>query len=210
MKVPAPPIAVMKMRKLFAVGLLGLFPALASAQDPAEVRRLFEAGQYQQAVEVTTPEAPPPALYTAAQSHQKLGATDQALEMYGRLAALPEGDPWRFIGVSAQQLLQEQVDAAAESAQQAVNANGDLPEAHYQRGLVEAKRQNWHEAAAAFDRAVELDPSFAYAHYYGGLMHYRAKQPDIMAIRFEHFLRLAPNAPERPEVMQIMKTVRGR
>jgi len=31
-----------------------------------------------------------------------------------------------------------------------------------------------------------------------------------MANDFEQFLKLAPNAPERPEVMQIMKTVRGR
>jgi hypothetical protein len=49
----------------------------------------------------------------------------------------------------------------------------------------------------------------AYAHYYAGLMHYRAKQPDRMAIRFERFLQLAPDAPERPEVLQIMRTIRG-
>jgi tetratricopeptide (TPR) repeat protein len=198
------------MKKLFAVALFGFLPAVASAQDPAEVRRLFEAGQYQQVVESTPAEAPPPVLYTAAQSHQKLGANEQALEIYRRMSELPEGDAWRFIGQSATQLLEDHLDAAAESAQQAVNTNGDMPEAHFQLGLVQAKRQNWHEAAAAFDRAVELDPSLAYGHYYGGLMHYRAKQPDRMAIRFEHFLKLAPEAPERPEVLQIMRTVRGR
>ena len=198
------------MKKLIAATLLGLFPALAFAQDPAEVRKKFEAGQYQQVVESSAPEAPPAVLYTVAQSHQKLGANDQAVEIYRRLGELPEGDAWRFIGQSGQQLLEEQVDAAAESAQQAINSNGDLAEAHFQLGLVRAKQQNWREAAAAFDRAVELDPSLAYGHYYGGLMHYRAKQPDRMAIRFEHFLKLAPEAPERPEVLQIMKTVRGR
>jgi tetratricopeptide (TPR) repeat protein len=198
------------MRQLIAASLLGLVPALAFAQDPAEVRKKFEAGQYQQVVESAAPEAPPAVLYTVAQSHQKLGANDQAIEVYRRLGGLPEGDPWRFIGLSGQQLVEDQVDAAAESAQQAVNTNGDLPEAHFQLGLVRAKQQNWREAAAAFDRAVELDPSLAYGHYYGGLMHYRAKQPDRMAIRFEHFLKLAPEAPERPEVLQIMKTVRGR
>jgi hypothetical protein len=41
-------------------------------------------------------------------------------------------------------------------------------------------------------------------------MHYRANRPDRMANHFEQFLKLAPDAPERPEVMQIMKTVRGR
>jgi len=47
----------------------------------------------------------------------------------------------------------------------------------------------------------------AYAHYYGGLMHYRANRPDRMANHFDYFLKLAPEAPERPEVMQIMKTI---
>ena len=73
-----------------------------------------------------------------------------------------------------------------------------------------ARRQDWKDAAAAFDRAAELAPGNAYAHYYGGLMHYRARRPDRMAIHFEQFLKLAPDAPERPEVLQIMRTVRGR
>jgi tetratricopeptide (TPR) repeat protein len=190
--------------------LLAAAPARAGAQDPAHLQKLFEAGQYQQVVESTPPEAAPEALYTAAQSHQKLGATEQALEIYRNLAARPEGDPWRLIGLSAQQLLEEQPDAAVESAQQAVAANGDLAEAHFQLGLAQAKRQAWPEAAAAFDRAAELKPGMAYAHYYGGLMHYRAKRPDRMANHFEQFLKLAPEAPERPEVIQIMRTVRGK
>jgi len=65
-------------------------------------------------------------------------------------------------------------------------------------------------AAAEFDAAAMLNPTNAYAHYYGGLMHYRANRPDRMAIHFEQFLKLAPDAPERPEVTQIMRTVRGR
>jgi len=73
-----------------------------------------------------------------------------------------------------------------------------------------AKRQEWQAAATEFDRVTEINPSNAYAHYYGGLMHYRANRPDRMANHFEQFLKLAPEAPERPEVTQIMKTVRGR
>jgi tetratricopeptide (TPR) repeat protein len=190
------------------IALAAALPLAAFAQDPVHTQKLFEAGQYQQIVESTPPEAPPATIYLAAQSQQKLGATDQAAEMYNRLAARPEGDPWRLIGESGQKLLQGDAEAAHASAQQAVAAAGNTPEAHYQLGLVEAKRQNWGAAASAFDRAAELNPSFAYAHYYGGLMHYRAKRLDQMAIHFEQFLKLAPEAPERPEVLQIMKTVR--
>jgi tetratricopeptide (TPR) repeat protein len=198
------------MKKFLATVVLGLVPLAASAQDPAELQRLFEAGKYQQVVDTASPDAPPAVLYTTAQSHQKLGATEQALELYRRLAALPEGDPWRLVGMSAQQLGEDQLDPALESAQQAVAAAPEMAEAQYQLGLVLAKREDWGGAAAAFDRAAELNPSLAYAHYYGGLMHHRANRPDRMAIHFERFLKLAPEAPERPEVMQIMRTVRGR
>lgn len=192
----------------YGAALLVLLPALAGAQDPGHLQKLFESGQYQQVVDATAPEAPPAAVYLAGQSHQKLGAMEQAAEAYTRLAALPEGDPWRLIGLSAQQLLQNDADGALASAQQAVGAAGELPESHFQLGLVFAKRQDWRPASEAFDRAAELNPGLAYAHYYGGLMHYRAKRPDQMAIHFEHFLKLAPNAPEGPEVLQILKTVR--
>lgn len=183
--------------------------AAAEGQDAAEVRRMFEAGQYQQAIDSASGGSPE-ALYTAAQSHQKLGATDEARQTYGQLVARPDDDAWHFIGLSAQQLLDNDTDAALESARQAAALAGHLPDAHYQIGLVLAKRQDWRAAAEAFDHAAGQNPSHAYAHYYGGLMHYRASRPDRMAIHFEQFLKLAPEAPERPEVLQIMRTVRGR
>lgn len=187
-----------------------LLPALAFAQDAAEVRKLFEAGRYQQVVEAAGADAAPDVIFTAAQSHQKLGATEQAREMYAQLAGRPEGDAWHFIGLSAEQLLNGDTDAALASARRAVQMDGGLPEAQFQLGLVLARREAWAEAAAAFDSAANANPSNAYAHYYGGLMHYRANRPDRMANRFEQFLKLAPEAPERPEVLQIMRTVRGR
>jgi tetratricopeptide (TPR) repeat protein len=191
-----------------ATALLSLLSMTAAAQDPVPQQKLFEAGQYQQIVESTPAEAEPPVIYLAAQSQQKLGANDQASELYGRLAARGEGDPWGLVGLSAQRLIEGQLDTARELAHRATAAAGEMTEAHYQLGLVEARRQDWRAAASAFDRAAELNPTLAYAHYYGGLMHYRAKRFDQMAIHFDQFLKLAPEAPERPEVLQIMKTVR--
>ena len=80
--------------------------------------------------------------------------------------------------MSGQQLIDGQTDAALESARRAVSMAGGLTEAHYQLGLVLARREDWRNAAAAFDRAAEIRPSHAYAHYYGGLMHYRANRLD--------------------------------
>jgi tetratricopeptide (TPR) repeat protein len=187
-----------------------LLPSLAFAQDAAEVRKLFEAGRHQQVVEAASADAAPDVIYTAAQSHQKLGAVDQARGLYTQLAVRPESDVWHFIGLSGEQLLNDDTNTALASARRAVQMNGGLAAAQFQLGLVLAKRQAWAEAAAAFDSAANADPENAYAYYYGGLMHYRANRPDRMANRFEQFLKLAPEAPERPEVLQIMRTVRGR
>lgn len=197
------------MKKILLVTLL-LLPSLANAQDPGQVRRMFESGQYREVIEAASGSEAPEAIYTAAQSHQRLGATGEARETYGRLAARPEDDAWHFIGLSGQQLVDDDTDGALTSARQAVAMAGGVADAHFQVGLVLAKRQDFGGAAAAFDRAAELNPAHAYAHYYGGLMHYRAGRPDRMAIHFEQFLRIADAAPERPEVLQIMKTVRGR
>jgi len=196
-------------KTLFVVALTMTAPA-AFAQNASQVQKLFEAGQYQRVVESAQPDGDPAVLYAAAQSHQKLGETDRAVETYGALASRDEGNAWHFIGLSGQQLLGNDLNAAVESARRAVELGPDMAEAHYQLGLVLAKREEWASAAAEFDKVTELNPSNAYAYYYGGLMHYRANRPDQMAIHFDRFLKLAPDAPERPEVMSIMRTVRGR
>jgi tetratricopeptide (TPR) repeat protein len=182
----------------------------SAAQDPAEVERLFEAGHFQEVGAAFSASAPPPVIFLAGQSFQKQNAGAQATEAYQALAALPESNAWHFVGVSALKLLQGDMDEALAAAQQAVDLEGGLTEAHFQLGLVRSRRSEWPLAAQAFDRASEIDGGYAYAHYYGGLAHYRANRPDRMATHFEQFLRAAPEAPERPEVTQLMRTVRGR
>jgi tetratricopeptide (TPR) repeat protein len=198
------------MRTTIAALVFAIAPALASAQSAGEVQKLFEAGRFQQVIDAAPANAEPAVLYMAAQSQQKLGADAQAVTLYSRLAESPESDPWHFVGESGRLLVQGQVDPAADAAQHAVEMAGGLAEAHFQLGLVLARRESWQMAASEFDTAAMINPANAYAHYYGGLMHYRANRPDRMAIHFEQFLKLAPDAPERPEVMQIMRTVRGR
>jgi tetratricopeptide (TPR) repeat protein len=196
------------MKQVLATALATLLPALASAQNPADMQRLFEAGRYQQVVDSSTPDSPPDALYLRAQSLQKLGAMDQAAQTFSQLAARPESDPWHFIGLSGRQLVEGSIEAAVATARQAAAMAPDLPATHFQLGLVLARQQQWAEAAAAFDAARDREPTNAYAYYYGGMMHYRANRVDQMAVHFEQFLKLAPEAPERPEVLSIMRTLK--
>jgi tetratricopeptide (TPR) repeat protein len=198
------------MKTLFALAVATFLPTLALAQDPGEIQRLFEAGRFQQVVDATNPASPPEVLYTTAQSQQKMGANEQAAQTFSMLAERPEGDPWHFIGLSGRQMVEGNIDAAVASARQVVAMAPDLPYAHFQLGLVLARQQQWAEAAAAFDAASERQPTNAYAHYYSGMMHYRANRVDRMAVQFEQFLKLAPEAPERPEVVSIMRTLQSR
>jgi len=189
--------------------LLAVVPS-ASAQEPSAAQRAFESGNYQQVIDAAAATSDPAVLFLGALSAQKLNAPDRVNAFLDQLIQRPPDDAWHFVGLSAKQLLASDHEAALASARNATMTNPNLPEASYMLGLVLIQRQEWVEAAAAFDHASMLNPSFAHAFYYAGLAHNRANRPDLMAARFERFLKLAPDAPERTEVQQVMRTIRGR
>jgi tetratricopeptide (TPR) repeat protein len=181
---------------------------LAPAQDSPQ--KLFESGKYQEAIDNVKgrSDAPQEDVYLRALAHRKLNQNDDAKEAF---QALERGDgAWKEIGKSGVALIDGNQDEAAEAAKKAVDADGNNAQARYQLGLVESARNNQQEAADAFAKAAELNPQMAYAHYEAGMAFYKAKKVDRMAVYFENFLRIAPNAPERPAVQSIMRTVRGR
>ena len=195
--------------RLTALAML-LIPTAVLAQDPGQIQRLFESGKYQQVVDSTTPDSPPDVLYTTAQSQQKLGANDQAAQTFGRLAERPEADPWHFIGLSGRQTRgRESRRRDRVGASSSRDGTGTSLRALSARSCARAAAA-WAEAAAAFDEVSARQPANAYAYYYGGMMHYRASRVDQMAVHFEQFLKLAPEAPERPEVLSIMRTLQSR
>ena len=186
-----------------AVGIA--MPAVAQEED---LPKLFEAGRYQQVVEKTPADAPPDAQYLKGLAHRKLDQNDQAKEAFARLAG--GGEAWSAVGESARALIDGNLDGALETAKRAVAQSAELAPAHYQLGLVYDARNEHAEAAAAFARAAELQPQMAYAHYMAGMSFYKIKRIDKLAVYFENFLKLAPEAPERPAVQSIMRTIRGR
>jgi tetratricopeptide (TPR) repeat protein len=77
-------------------------------------------------------------------------------------------------------------------------------------GAAAFDRRDFAAAAAAFDQCISANPADAYTYYRAGLAYYEINRKDLMVTRFESFVRLAPDAPERPEVESILKTARGR
>jgi tetratricopeptide (TPR) repeat protein len=199
---------------MYLSSTIALTLALAAGQNVADVRQLYDAGRYQEVVQASAGAAAAVdsasrVQYLAAQSYTKLNDTDGARRTYQRLADSGT-DPWAAIGKSALQLMDKQFDAAQASADQAVAATPSLPEAHYQRGIVFMFRNDYGNALDAFTKATQLDPMFASAYYYAGLASSRIKRIDLMSNNFGMFVKLAPNAPERPEVESVLRSVRGR
>jgi tetratricopeptide (TPR) repeat protein len=185
--------------------------AAAVAQD-APPQKLFESGKYQEAIDrvKARPDAPPDQTYVRALAHRKLNQNDDAKQAFGALAAAGEGSAWREIGNSGTALVDGNLDAAQGAAKKAVEIDGNSAPAQFQLGLVESARGDNAQAAEAFARAADLDSQMAYAHYEAGMAFYRTKRIDRMAVYFENFLRVAPDAPERAAVESIMRTIRGR
>jgi tetratricopeptide (TPR) repeat protein len=197
---------------ILGIAMTITFARPASPQNVSELRKLYDAGKYQQVADTTVgaPATDPRATYLVARSQEKLARKDEARRAYQQLAAHSDQDPWSDIGRSAVALLGSNAQGALDAANQAVAHGEALPEAHFQRGLALNARRDMAEAAAAFDRAAQLDPAFAYAHYYAGIAYSKVKRVDLMAQHFDMFLKLAPQAPERPEVQSIMRTLGGR
>jgi tetratricopeptide (TPR) repeat protein len=175
-----------------------------AAQD--DVRKLFEAGKYPEVIARTPANAPPDAQFVKGLAHLKLNQADAAKEAFGRL----DGGAWKAVGQSAIAMADGNQDAALAAAKSAVSENPGLAEAQYQLGSVLEARNERPAAADAFVKATQANPQMAYAHYHAGMNFYEAKRVADMAVYFENFLKLAPNAPERPAVESIMRTIRGR
>ena len=148
--------------------------------------------------------------YLSALAYRKLNQNDEAKEVLGSLAADQPDSAWHEVGQSGVALIEGNLPVAQAAATKAVELDGDLAEARYQLGLVAQARNTQPQAAEAFAKAAELNPQMAYAHYEAGMAFYKIKRVDRMAVYFENFLKLAPSAPERPAVLSIMRTVRGK
>jgi tetratricopeptide (TPR) repeat protein len=185
-------------------------PVFAHQETPSP-RALFDSGKHQEAAQAVlshADSAPPQELYLAAQSLIRVERRDEARDVYGRLGGGNEEDPWTFIGRSGAAALEGNTEAALNAAQRAVELGPDHFEAHYQLGLVRSLRNDFNGASAAFERATEIDGGHAYAHYYAGIAYAKVRRMDRAARHLRSFVSLAPQAPERPQVDAMLRTMR--
>ena len=174
------------------------------------VQGLYESGRYQEVLNsVNAGDRSAQALWFAAQSSLRLGQREDAARHFAQLPQVGGNPAWQAISDLAQALLRDDA-GEIDRARVAADAFPGDPFVQYELGLAHARRNDMTAAAQAFDRSTQADPRFAYAYYNGGLVYDRLNRPDLAIVRLEMFERLAPQAPESPEVTSILQTVRGR
>jgi len=174
------------------------------------VQGLYESGRYQDVLNsVNAGDKSARALWFAAQSSLKLGRREEASGQFAQLPQVGGSPAWQAVSDLALALLRDDPKEIDE-ARAAAAGFPDDPFVQFQLGLAHARRNDLPAAAQAFDRCTQADPRFAYAYYNGGLAYDRLNRADLAIARLEMFERLAPDAPERPEVASILQTVRNR
>jgi Tfp pilus assembly protein PilF len=87
--------------------------------------------------------------------------------------------------------------------------NGDNPYAQYQLGLAAFTGGDVDTAATALERATQLKPDFAYAHYYAGQAFQKQRNISKAGEHYQYFLKLAPDSPDRAAIQAIVRAMRG-
>ena len=211
------------MRHYFPVLLVVLVTACASSRGstpissptgaaPGSIQSLYEAGRDADVIsKVASAGASASGIdaWFASQSKLRLGQRGEALEDLMRLSQTA-ADPGVQVAARLALARLNNDSAALDQARSEAAAQSGNVIAQYELGLSYAAGSDFTTAAQAFDRCIDIAPTFAYAYYPSALAYERIGRPDMMANRFDRFVRLAPNAPERPQVDSVLRTVGGR
>ena len=65
------------------------------------------------------------------------------------------------------------------------------------------------EAIWLYSRAIALDPAYADPHRGLGTLHYQTRQTDQAAAAFARYLELAPGAPDRGHIHNLLQGLQG-
>jgi tetratricopeptide (TPR) repeat protein len=177
--------------------------AASGGDQRPQVQKALQAGAYEEAVQAAQG-GDPASVYLAGIALMRAEQGDRASAEFGKL----DDGAWKSIGESGQALVANDTARAVDAAKRATEAAGDNPFAWYQLGLASSKAGDFATASNAMSRSAQLKPDFAYAHYYAGLAFQRQRQLPKAADHFDAFLKLAPDAPERQAVQQIMRTLK--
>jgi len=80
----------------------------------------------------------------------------------------------------------------------------DSARVDYQIALTYAFKEEWNDAVASFDSALEEDSGLAYAYFFRGVVWKRLNRTDKMLNDLDRFLKLAPKAPDADKAQALL------
>lgn len=190
---------------------LGASPGLA--QDVDRGVELYQARKYEDAEKV---------LRAAAEKepengrvHYYLGLTllerkkpQEAEEALKKARDVSPGDVNVLVALARSYTVQRRFDQAEETLKQAAELDAGNAGLLLERGKLQLARKRYQDAVQDLEQAIEREPGNAYAHYYAGLAYNGLRRRDKALHHFDLFLRLAPDAPEAPQVRSLLAALR--
>ncbi len=111
-----------------------------------------------------------------------------------------------YLGVSQQR--QKRFGDAAANLERARTLRPQDPLVHFDLGVTRFYQQNWQQASDLLSAALEKNPEIALAYYYRGLAYAKLGRKDLLHGDLDHFVKMAPNAPEAANARQILSSFR--
>lgn len=93
-----------------------------------------------------------------------------------------------------------QLDKAWTKLESAITLNPDSSDVFLYRGMYFYQTKKYEAAVKDLEKSIRLNSKNAYAYYYIGLSYSELGQAQKMVDAFKIFLKLAPGAPEAPDV----------
>lgn len=133
-------------------------------------------------------------------------ALNKAMEASAARAEQPEpptpSDIRTQLGIA--HMYDEKLDEAAKDFEAAAPDEQENPDYLLHYGMLLLKQNKSQDSAQKLQKAVDLDPNNAYAHYYLGLAENNLGRADLMLVNFRKFLELAPDTPEAARVRSLL------
>jgi tetratricopeptide (TPR) repeat protein len=148
---------------------------------------------------------------------QKQGNNDGALQKYNKAIELKSDYIEAIYAKGNLQYILKQYEPSISTMNKIIQIytekklapNPLLGEVYYKLAMSYSYLQNIDNAINYFKKSIEINPQNAYAHYYLGMAYYNKKQKDLAIQHLNIFLQLAPDAPEAPQVKNLLSQISG-
>ena len=136
--------------------------------------------------------------------YDSLGQFDEAIRNFTRAIELNRGQKqpsaWPPLNLAVSLISLNRLDEAVARLHESLSYNPQLPQAHYELGLVLEKERKFEEAIAPLQRAIDLDPLYAEPHYSLGRIYQRQGKRKEAQEQMEEFkiLRKEPSPLPSP------------